>query len=41
MEISLENLYMILGLKGASRSVLGGNDADLGKKEIRVEKGYT
>ena len=32
MEISLENLYVILRVKGASRLVFGENDADLGKK---------
>ena len=32
MEISLENLYVILRVKGASRLVFGKNDADLGKK---------
>ena len=32
MEISLENLYVILRLKGASRLVFGENDADFGKE---------
>ena len=30
---------MILGLKGASRLVLGGSDADLGKKYINGTDG--